>query len=83
MGGRMSEDKRIAELREQLFAAQAEHRKAQASLRRAHEIFKDAPPVDGTHALKLALGQQYRAIQRVAEMLNKFGDGLQQKEKDG
>lgn len=78
----MSEDNRIAELREQLFAAQAEHRKAQAALRRAHEIFKDAPPVDGTHALKLALQQEYRAIQRVAEMLNKFGDRLQQK-KDG
>jgi hypothetical protein len=80
----MSEDKQITELREQLSAAQAEYRKAQAAARRAHEIFKDSPLVDGTHALKLALEQQYRAIQRVAEMLNKFGDRLQQqKEKDG
>lgn len=79
----MSEDKRRAELREQLFAAQAEHRKAQAALRRAHEIFKDAPPVDGTHALKLALEQQNRALQRVGEMLMKFGNPLQQTDKDG
>lgn len=79
----MREDKQIAELREQLFAAQAECRKAQAALRKAYEIFKDAPPVDGTHALKLALEQQNRALQRVGEMLNKFGDRLQQKKKDG
>jgi hypothetical protein len=30
--------------------------------------------VDCTHPLKLELEQQYRAMQRVAEMLNKFGD---------
>jgi len=39
--------------------------------------------VDGTLALKLALEQQYRAIQRVAEMLYKFGDRFQRKEKNG
>jgi hypothetical protein len=78
----MSDDTQITEVREQLFAAQAEYRKAQAAVKRAHEIFKDAPFVDGTHALKLALEQQYRAIQRVAEMLNKFGDRLQQKDEN-
>ena len=78
----MSADKQITELREQLLAAQAEYRKAQAAVRRAQEIFKDSPIVDGTHALKLALQQQCRAIQRVAEMLNKFGDHLKQNEKD-
>ena len=56
----MSEDKQITERREQLFAAQAEYRKAQAAVGWAHEIFKDAPLVDGAHALKLALEQQYR-----------------------
>ena len=66
---------------EQLFAAQAEFRKAQAALLRAHEILNDTP-VDGTHALKLALGQQIRAIQRMADMLKKVGDRLG-KEKDG
>jgi hypothetical protein len=66
---------------EQLFAAQGEFRKAQAALRRAHEILND-PPVDGSHALKLALGQQIRAIQRMADMLKKVGDRLG-KEKDG
>ena len=79
----MSEDKEIAELRDQLFAAQAEYRKAQAAVRRAQEIFKDAPTVDGTHALKLALEQQSRAIQRVADMLKKFADSVLPKEKDG
>lgn len=44
---------------------------------------KGRPPVDGTHALKLALEQQNRAIQRVADMFKKFGDGLLQKEKVG
>jgi hypothetical protein len=38
--------------------------------------------VDGTHALKLALEQQNRAIQRVADMLKEFADALRQ-EKDG
>lgn len=66
---------------EQLFAAQAEFRKAQAALRRAQEILNDTP-VDGTHALKLALGQQIRAIQRMADMLKKVGDRLGE-EKDG
>ena len=45
-------------------------------------MFKDAPPVDGTHALKLALEQQNRAIQRVADMLKKFADSVLPKEKD-
>jgi hypothetical protein len=76
----MSEGKEITDPREQLFAAQAEFRKAQAAVRRAHEILKDTP-VDGTHTLILALEQQYRAIQRMADMLKKFGDCLG-KEKD-
>lgn len=79
----MGEDNQMTKLREQLFAAQSEYRKAQAAMRRAQEIFRDAPPVDGTHALKLALQQEYRAIQRVAEMLNKFRDRLLREEKDG
>jgi hypothetical protein len=57
---------------EQLFAAQAEFRKGQAALRRAHEILNDTA-VDGTHSLKLALEQQIRAIQRMADMLKKVG----------
>jgi hypothetical protein len=66
---------------EQLSAAQAEYRKAQAALRRAHEILNDTP-VDGTHSLRLALEQQIRAIQRMADMLKKVGDRLG-KETDG
>jgi len=45
----MSEDKQITELREQLVAAQAECRKAQAAVRRAHEIFKGGA-ARGRHA---------------------------------
>ena len=78
----MSEDKERAELREQLLAVQAEYRKAQAAVRRAQEIFKDAPTVDGTHALKLSLEQQSRAIQRMADMLKKFADSVLPKEND-
>jgi hypothetical protein len=38
--------------------------------------------VDGTHSLRLALEQQIRAIQRMADMLKKVGDRLG-KETDG
>jgi hypothetical protein len=78
---RVSEDKEITDPRERLFAAQAEFRKAQAAVRRAHGILEDTP-MDDTHTLKLALEQQIRAIQRMAEMLKKVEDRLGKK-KDG
>ena len=77
----VSEDKQITDPREQLLAAQAEFRKAQAAVKRAHEILKDTP-VDGGHALTLALEKQIRAIQRPADLMKKVGDRLG-KEKDG
>jgi hypothetical protein len=74
----VSADKDITDRREQLLRAEEEFRKAQAAVRRAHEILKDIP-VDGTRALKLALEQQIRAIQRMADMLKKVEDRLGKK----
>lgn len=70
----------LEELRLHLCEAQAEYRKATAAIRRAHEIFKDAPRVDGQHAVRLALEQQARAIRRVSEMLSKFSDRVVKRE---
>jgi hypothetical protein len=70
----------LTELRLHLCEAQAECRKATAAIKRAHEIFKDAPLVDGHYSVRLALEQQARAIRRVSEMLSKFSERVVKRE---
>lgn len=70
----LKKNESLEELRMHLFEAQAEYRKATAAIKRAQEIFKDAPLADGHHAVQLALEQQARAIQRVSEVLRKYSD---------
>jgi hypothetical protein len=67
---RVSEAKEITNPREQLFAAQAEYRRAQAAVRRVHEILKDAP----SWTARTRSNWSWSSSTGVAEMLNKFGD---------